>query len=236
MRATVGGGYSNTASGDRTTIAGGHNNTASGDYTAVGGGRDNSASGYLATIPGGFADSASGDYSFAVGSLVRIAPAADYTFAFGNDFMTSTPHAAIFYDAVSEMKVGIQLTDPANILTVKQNSATDPVADSWTTYSSKQYKRDIRELTSEEYQKALEKIVSAPVVKFHYKGEDAKEKIGLIAEQAPEEILAEGDSQAISLNEYISLLHAALKAQQQEIEIIRAKLNRLESNLNKKKR
>lgn len=236
FRATVGGGYSNTASGSRTVIGGGHGNTAGGDYAAVGGGRYNNASGYIATIPGGFGDTVSGDYSFASGSLVRINPTADYTFAFGNDFSTSTPHAVVFFDAITETRVGIQITDPTNILTVQQNSITDPIADSWTIYSSKECKRDIRELGSEEYREALKRLVSVPLVRFHYKGEDIKEKIGILAEQAPEEILAEGDNGAISLNEYVSLLHAALKAQQQEIEIIRAKLNRLESNLNKKKR
>jgi hypothetical protein len=230
QRATVGGGHANSASGFNATVGGGYADTASYYYATVGGGEENAASGYAATIPGGSANAAAGDYSFAAGRQVRLTSDADYTFAFGYNFTTSTPHAVIFYDADSEMKVGIQTTDPDNILTVQQNSATDPIADAWTTYSSKEYKRDIHELTSEEYQEALEKVVSVPVVKFHYKGEDKKEKIGVIAEDAPKEILAEGDNKAISLNEYISLLHAALKAQQERIEALEVKLERLESN------
>jgi hypothetical protein len=243
--ATLGGGAENTASGDFATVAGGwYNiassygatveggtyNTSNNDWATVGGGCSNTASGLRATVLGGYADAAAGDYSIAAGEAVRVASIAHYTFAFGRSFTTSTPHAVIFCDSLSGMKVGIQTTSPTNILTVQQNSATDPVADAWTTYSSKEYKRDIHEFTPEEYREALEKVVSVPVVKFHYKGNDKKEKIGVIAEDAPKEILAEGDNKAISLNEYISLLHAALKAQQERIEALEGKLEKLEAN------
>ena len=43
------------------------------------------------------------------------------------------------------------------------------------------------------------------------------------------EILAEGNDKAISMNEYISLLHAALKAQQNELDVLKLKLEKLES-------
>ena len=224
--ATVGGGRSNGA-GFLATVGGGSDNTATGGYATIGGGNRNKANGDYATIPGGSADTVAGDFSFAAGNKVRLTGAADYTFAFGYNFTTSAPHAVVFYDAGTEMKLGIQTTSPTNILTVQENSATDPIADAWTTYSSKEYKRDIHELTPEDYRDALKKVVSVPVVKFHYKGEDTKEKIGVIAEDAPEEILAEGDNKAISLNEYISLLHAALKAQQEQIDALKGEIDRM---------
>jgi len=121
-RALVGGGFSNAATGEYATLGGGWNQEASGDYSSVGGGRYNSASGQLATVPGGFADTTAGDFSLACGSLVRLTPTADYTFAFGNGFTTSTPCAVIFYHTVSETKVGIQTTDPIARLDV--NSST----------------------------------------------------------------------------------------------------------------
>jgi hypothetical protein len=167
----------------------------------VGGGGHNNASGYYATVSGGYADTAAGDYSLAAGRGVRISSDGDYTFAFGRDFMTSTPNAVIFHNSADEIKVGIGVTNPGNILTVQQGSATDPIADAWTLHSSREYKKDIRELTPKEYQQALDEIVSLPVVKFRYRAEDTKEKIGLIAEEAPEQILAEGNNKAISLNE-----------------------------------
>jgi hypothetical protein len=153
------------------------------------------------------------------------------------DYMTISAKNGFFsgyldvnQNGIFDGKVSIGTTSTTNILTVQQSSATDPIADAWTTYSSREYKRDIRELTSQEYKEALEKILSVPVVKFHYKGNDTKEKIGLIAEDAPEEIISEGNSKAISLNEYISLLHAALKAQQEEIVLLKNKLEKLETS------
>lgn len=117
-RAVVGGGFSNAATGGFATIGGGWDQEATGTYSAVGGGRYNSASGEISTVAGGFADSVAGDYSFACGSLVRLTSTADYTFAFGNDFTTSASNAIIFYDAISESKVGIQTTDPTARLDV----------------------------------------------------------------------------------------------------------------------
>lgn len=135
--ATVAGGYYNTASGTFSTVAGGLNNTAEGphgtvgggccnvvsiDHATVGGGWENTANGVAATVPGGRSNTGSGDYSFAAGYSVNVFDSADYTFAFGNNFATSTSHAVIFYDADTETKVGIQTTGPTARLDV--NSST----------------------------------------------------------------------------------------------------------------
>lgn len=128
--------------------------------------------------------------------------------------------------------VGIGTSTPGNILTIVQNSTTDPVADSWATYSSADYKQDIRELSEEEYLKALEKLVNTPVVRYRYKGQTSsdKEKIGIVIEKAPEEIISEGNPKAASLSEYISLLHAGLKAQQLKIEELEEMVKLLKEN------
>ena len=61
--ATVGGGQSNTASGNSSTVGGGEANTASGSNSTVGGGFSNAASGILSTVGGGFDNTASGTTS-----------------------------------------------------------------------------------------------------------------------------------------------------------------------------
>jgi hypothetical protein len=60
--ATVGGGYSNEASGQYATIGGGYNITVTADYATVGGGQSNEASGYAATVGGGRDNTASEKY------------------------------------------------------------------------------------------------------------------------------------------------------------------------------
>lgn len=128
--------------------------------------------------------------------------------------------------------VGVGLSGcPRNILEVQQGSRTDPVADAWTTYSSRSYKTDITELSAAEYQAALQSLLDTPLVHFHYKGQttDEKLKLGIIAEEAPAAILAEGNNKAVSLGEYVSLLHAALVAQQSQIEAQQAQIEALEA-------
>ncbi len=58
--ATVGGGWGNTASSENDTIGGGNNNLASGGNATVGGGDHNTASGGYATVGGGLRNSADG--------------------------------------------------------------------------------------------------------------------------------------------------------------------------------
>jgi hypothetical protein len=53
LLSTVGGGCSNTASGDYSTVGGGRSNTSSGCYSTIGGGYGNTTSGYASTIGGG---------------------------------------------------------------------------------------------------------------------------------------------------------------------------------------
>lgn len=69
--ATVGGGASNTASGDAATIGGGYNNAVSSFVATVGGGTQNSANGSYATVPGGLSNSATMSYTLAAGRRAK---------------------------------------------------------------------------------------------------------------------------------------------------------------------
>ena len=66
---TVGGGFSNTASGGRATVGGGNGNTASGDWATIAGGRSNAVAGNLATVGGGSGNEASDAYSTVSGGV-----------------------------------------------------------------------------------------------------------------------------------------------------------------------
>ncbi len=214
-------------------------------YCTVGGGVGNTVSSDYATVAGGYADTAAGDFSFATGNQVRLTATADYTFGFGNNFTTSTSHAAIFYDATSEMKVGIQTTSPGNIITVKQSSTTDPIADAWTTYSSKRWKTNIEPIGQ-----ALDKVERLNGVYYDWK-ENGKHDIGMIAEDVgeviPEVVAYEEngvDAKSIDYARLVALLVEAMKEQQQamneqqqtmkeqqqQIEALKVKVEKLESS------
>jgi hypothetical protein len=228
--ATVGGGVGNTASHAYATVGGGYYNTAYGTYATVCGGWNNVASGNYANVLGGRADTVAGDHSFATGREVRVTGAADYTFAFGRNFTTSTPNAVIFFNSDAEIKVGIDTTSPGNIITVKKNSITDPIADSWSNYSSIRWKENINPIDN-----ALDKVLALRGVYFDWK-ESKKHDTGMIAEEVgeviPEVVTYEKngiDAQSLDYARLTALLVEAIKEQQKEIELLKAKIEVLET-------
>lgn len=127
-------------------------------------------------------------------------------------------------------KVGIGLLTgvPGNILTVVQGSATDPIADSWTTYSSKRWKTNIQPIEN-----ALDKVQRLRGVTFDWK-KDGKHDIGLVAEEVgqviPEVVAFENnkkDAKSVDYSRLVAVLIEAVKAQQKEIESLKATVETL---------
>lgn len=221
----VAGGDSNSVTGEYATAVGGHWNTVSGMYATVAGGRWNSAAGDWATVPGGSLNRADGLYSLAAGSDVWVQPGADYTFAFGRNIWTSTPNAVIFHNAADPIRVGIQVMDPTNYIDVAGGAYCDGT--NWVNASSREYKKDIEALTPKEYEEILQKLAGTTVVRFRFKTqEDDELHIGVIAEDAPEEIV-DAQRNGIPTGDAIGFLLAALKAQQEEIELLRKDIQAL---------
>jgi len=75
--ATVGGGYSNSATAQFATIGGGFFNNAMGRHATVAGGSSGIAQGEYSMVPGGLNNSAGGDFSFAAGRFSRVRNAQD---------------------------------------------------------------------------------------------------------------------------------------------------------------
>jgi len=124
--------------------------------------------------------------------------------------------------------VGIRVNNPANIVTVQQNSATDPLADAWTTYSSRRWKTNIAPITA-----ALDKVQRLRGVYYDWKA-DGKHDIGLIAEEVGEvipEIVAYDengvDAKSVDYARLVALLIEAIKEQQKEIEALKATVSSL---------
>ncbi len=82
-------------------------------------------------------------------------------------------------------------------------------------------------MENEEYSGILKKLEKVDVVHFRYKQDTGREHIGLIAEDVPEEI-ASNDRRGIAPNDAIAFLIAALKAQQAQMEEMKAKIRALE--------
>ncbi len=125
--------------------------------------------------------------------------------------------------------VGIGTTNPSTILSVVQSSATDPIADAWTVYSSRRWKTNIEPLTG-----ALDKVQALRGVSFDWKA-DGKHDIGMIAEEAgkiiPEVVVYEENGiDAISLDyaRITAVLVEAVKELQEQIEGLKQKVAELD--------
>ena len=135
----------------------------------------------------------------------------------------------IIISSLGNISIGTNST--SNILKVKQNSATDPIADAWTTYSSRRWKTNIEPLKN-----PLSKVMSLRGVSFDWK-ENGKHDIGFIAEEVgeivPEVVAYEAngkDAQSVDYARLTALLVEAVKEQQKmidemkvEIEVLKAK-------------
>ena len=207
---------------DAASIAIGKSCSASAAY-AVAIGR-NATANNLNCVSAGYYCNAYGIPSVAIGS--RIAVGGSYSVGIGLD-NTQRQVTASHVLAIMGGKVGIGVLNPSNILTVQQGSPTDPIADSWSTYSSRRWKTNVHEIKN-----AVEKVLKLRGVSFNWK-KDNKKDIGLIAEEVGEvfpEIVAYEengiDAKGIDYSRLVAVLIEAVKEQQKEIEALKKMLDK----------
>ena len=127
--------------------------------------------------------------------------------------------------------VGIGVTSPTNVLTVEQGSTTDPVADAWTVYSSKRWKRNVRT-----FEEPLETVRRLRGVRYEWK-ETGLADVGFLAEEVgevlPELVTYEPngeDARSVDYARITAVLVEAVKAQQERIEELERRLTLLTSD------
>ena len=105
--------------------------------------------------------------------------------------------------------VGVGTTTPA----YKLHVMGDVAATGFINISTRDAKKDIVPATTEEGETALNKIRSLFVAHYRYNAEDASAPLrtGLIAEQAPEEVLSP-DGKAVDLYKFVTFLASGMKA------------------------
>jgi len=126
----------------------------------------------------------------------------------------------------ANLGVGVIAT---NILEVQQDSPTDPIADAWTVYSSRRWKKNIEPIEG-----ALEKVEQLRGVSFDWKSTD-KHDIGMIAEEVgeviPEVVAYEEngrDAKSIDYGRMAALLVEAVKELKEENKDLRSRIEELE--------
>jgi len=152
-------------------------------------------------------------------------------FYVGVSTTSSAPGTDFIIAEGGNVGIGLPGINPGNILTIVQNSSTDPIADAWTTYSSKRWKTNIKPIDN-----ALDKVEQLHGVTFDLK-KDGMHDIGLIAEEVgqviPEVVAYEDngkDAKSVDYSRLVALLIEAVKTQQQEIDALKATVRSLQSN------
>ena len=126
-------------------------------------------------------------------------------------------------------RVGVGTDSPGYTLQVGTNGdGTEARANAWNLLSSRKYKSGITPLQEDEYSELLKQLVETDVVRYRfYQDEKKTQHLGIIAEDAPPDIVTR-DGEALSLSDYCAFLLAAAKAQQEEIEVLKARISQLE--------
>jgi hypothetical protein len=117
--------------------------------------------------------------------------------------------------------VGIGTTAPLAMLDVNGNFKSNGQF----TGSSRTLKKDIEKLVASDYIQILDSVNKLDLVRFRYKTQPGTDPrtVGVIAEDSPVELLA-ADKKSVNTITYTSYALAAIKAQQKEIEGLKAEI------------
>ncbi|MEO0085140.1 MAG: tail fiber domain-containing protein [candidate division WOR-3 bacterium] len=226
--AAIGGGYSNVASGDTSTVAGGSYNGATGFHAAIGGGCSNVASGYYSTVPGGYGNSARSATSFAAG---KFAKARDYgsfvwsdaavslaesVYTTGSNQFRVRARGGTWFFSNAGMTTGVTLAGGSN---------------SWASVCDSANKEDFKPV---DRRALLEKLASLRVRDYKMRDQnDGTRHIGPVAQDFHAAFGFGETNTAINMADMdgvtlaaIQALYEQVKAQQAEIDALKAELRR----------
>lgn len=90
-----------------------------------------------------------------------------------------------------------------------------------TAWSSKKSRFDLRQVSAQEEASLLRQLMDTQVFYFRDSTSARKDRLGLLAEEAPSQLVAEGNEDALSLVDHVAMLHLAVKNLQSQISELR---------------
>ncbi|UCG41737.1 MAG: hypothetical protein JSU73_07525 [candidate division WOR-3 bacterium] len=226
QEATVSGGAGNSGLDRGCTVSGGGYNRARGGYSTVAGGLANSADAEVATVLAGRYDTCQARVALVAGERVRARTGAHFTFAFGRDFVTSTGNAVVFCHGDSVTKLGVGIANPTRRIDVRGGAYC--TGTQWVNASLPDAMTNVRPVVGEELDEVLADLDATEVVRFWLSDDDGSdEHIGLVTESAPAAVATHARD-GIKTGDAIGFLFAVLKAQNQKMSRLEARLADIE--------
>ncbi len=134
------------------------------------------------------------------------------------------PHTA--FVIAESGNVGFEKWNPSYPIHMK-SGAYVTTGGVWTNASSREYKKDIKELTADE---AVDALKGLNPVKFSYKASSDEQHVGFISEDAPE-LVATKDKKGMSSMDVVAVLTKVVQEQQKTIADLSKKMGELEREL-----
>ena len=125
--------------------------------------------------------------------------------------------------------VGIGTTNPSHPLQMG-SGAYCSAGGVWTNASSREYKKNIKDLTTDE---AVDTLKGLNPVKFSYKASSDEQHLGFIGEDVPE-LVATKDKKGMSSMDVVAVLTKVVQEQQKTIAELSKKMDELERELKSK--
>ncbi len=158
------------------------------------------------------------------------APPQEYGWEHAHSVLVIKGNPYVCLNGYSGAPVGIGTETPGYMLQIgNAGDGFQAIGHSWQVFSSREYKTDIRPLSRAEYGQFADKAADLNLVRYHYKKdrpEDAK-KFGVIAEEAPKEIIS-NDGKAMSLGDTVGFLFAAIRGMKAENDRLKIEIEKLE--------
>jgi len=135
---------------------------------------------------------------------------------------TQTPNNTLVLDSTGRLGIGVS----APLYQIHHSSGARLDAGNWVNASSREVKQDIHPLDGAAAMATLKAL--APVT-FAYKANPAETNVGFIAEDVPD-LVATSDRKGLSSMDVVAVLTKVIQEQQQTIDDLQTRLERLERN------
>ena len=237
---SVVGGSGNIASGLYANIGGGTSNGAGGEASSVSGGYGNVANGYTSSIAGGYGNRALLNFSFAAGFYARANHAGSFVLAANSSGLPSDSNSTTGAGQMLLRATGnFYLTNTGGPAVIPGGSFLHTstggflgTGGAWTNSSDKNKKENFSSIDDQEL---LEKISELYISEWNYKSEGEKIKhIGPVSQDFYEKFGLGYNDKTISTIDASGVALAAIKALYSENKELKARLEKLESLINKK--